>query len=209
MCMMILSPLIYLLVRKLRIAIVIVFVIMYILNIESGIAGFSTSAITFFTMGAYLAVYNLNILDLCSKVKISAGILSILLLFAATFMNDSSYHPYLVNTFIIFGVITAINLFNYLYKYYLLRKALVTLSASTFFIYSLHEVYVINWLKGGFSKLAIANSPWGPLIGYLTIPWICIAVCMLIYYVTKRYAPKLFNIISGGRTKPHVKTPTN
>ena len=205
MCMMVLSPLLYLFIRYAKAWEMLCLLVVYLYCLEMGIPGLSTTAFFFFMLGGYFAIFNKDVIVFCGRYKKVLAVFTLLLLFNATLLNGTAYHEYAVRVFIIAGVMSAINLFNYLLRYPKLKQRLLSLSASTFFIYVVHEIYIINWLKGGFSRLPIAQSPWGMLVGYFVIPCICLLICWGLYKILKIIAPGVLSFTTGGRMVSNVK----
>lgn len=102
--------------------------------------------------------------------------------------------------FLICGVIALVNLFSSLEKRNYLPRHLFGLSSLTFFIYVIHEIYIINWLKGFFYKLPVYESGWVKIICYFIIPILCVAICILLFYLFKKMLPRFTAFILGGRS---------
>ena len=78
------------------------------------------------------------------------------------------------------------------------------LSGTVFFIYAAHEVYIINWTKGFFSRTSLADSGSGLMISYILIPFITLGVCLGLYFVLNKMAPDMLALMVGGRAKTQV-----
>ncbi|MFT4072381.1 MAG: acyltransferase [Dysgonamonadaceae bacterium] len=205
MCMMVISPAIYFLIKKMKMIYLCLLILAYFMGLEIGIPGFSTTAFLFFSFGGYFAIYNVDWLTICSKVRKSSILIAALFLMAATLSNGMKYHEIVLKAFIFTGIIASVNLFDYLLKYKMLKNFLLFFSSSSFFIYVIHEVYIINWLKGGFLRLSISNSLAGKLTGYFLIPCICILICWGLYFLMKKYCPGILAFVTGGRLSTHLK----
>lgn len=198
-CMMLLMPVLYGYLKTTKIYGVLILLVLYLSVIESGIPGLSTTAIFFFSVGGYFALFKKDILEFCNSQRRVSMLFALLMLVVATSLNGTPWHEYAVRIFIIFGIISAINLFSHLLRYERLKQLLLSLSASTFFIYVVHEIYIINWLKGALARSPFAESPWGMLLGYFVVPCICILVCLGLYYSFRRISPNLLSFVTGGR----------
>ncbi len=200
LCMMILSPLIYLLIRYTKYFGVIGLAALYFLQVESQVPGLSTTAIFFFTLGAYFAVEKIDVLALFDKFKYPAYILTLVFLVLSLKHNGLPDQEYYLRPFIFFGVFSIINLFNLLYDTKpAWSKKLMGYSSLSFFIYAAHEIYIINWLKGGFFGLSVFSSGWGKLIAYFIIPILCMVICTVIYKILMKIIPRWFAFSLGGR----------
>ncbi|NGM64061.1 acyltransferase family protein [Sphingobacterium sp. SGR-19] len=198
-CMTLIAPLFYYWFAYLKHYGLILFVPFYLLVHNTGAPGFSSTAVMFFGAGAYFALYKQNLLLITAPFKKISMVLALMLLLVSTMMNGTIYHEYIVRIFILVGVVAVINLFDVLNNNERLRTTLAKLAPTSFFIYVAHEVYIINWLKGGWARLPFSESGWGKLIGYFVVPCLCILVCIGLYYLIKAISPKLLGLLTGGR----------
>lgn len=203
-CMTLIAPLFYYGFSYLKGWGLMALALFYLLVHYTGITGFSSTAIMFFGAGAYFAMYRQNLLTVTAPFKKISIVLALVLLLVSTWMNGSLYHEYIVRVFILVGVIAVINLFDMLNNSERIRTTLSKLAPYTFFIYVAHEVYIINWLKGGWTRLSINAFGWGKLLGYFMVPGICILICIGLYYVIKVISPRLLSILTGGRMSRFV-----
>lgn len=204
-CMILISPLILYFIKYLKHYGVILLAILYLTQIGKDIPGFSLTAIFFFSLGAYFSLEKKNMLQLFYQLKIPAFILAIVFLFTALKYNPEPSHEYFVRLFILFGVITTFNLFAYLNDNYPFMNKLTGFSSLSFFIYVIHEVYIINWLKGFFYNLSLYDNLWMKYLAYWTIPVICIAIIAAIYYSMMKLTPRLFVSSLGDRIPEYNK----
>ena len=79
------------------------------------------------------------------------------------------------------------------------REALLSaLSASVFFIYGAHEIYILGWTKGLFLRL-FGESLAGDWIRLLLVPTVVLMVCLALYYLLNRMMPRTLAFCTGGR----------
>lgn len=203
-CMTLLIPLFYYWFRYTKIYGLILLILLYVGVIELRIPGLSTTAFMFFGAGAYFAMYKKDLLRFCAQIRFPSIVLALILLGIATAYNGTAYHEHIVRLFILVGVVAVINVFDMLNDHKGIQRRLVALAPTTFFIYVVHEIYIINWLKGGWARLPIAESGWGKLLGYFVVPCLCIAVCIGLYYLLKRFLPEFLRMATGGRMSHYV-----
>ncbi|MCS2449223.1 acyltransferase [Bacteroides thetaiotaomicron] len=203
-CMSVLTPFFYLFFRYLKAYGVLILVILYLSAWETNVAGLSMSAFMFFGTGAYMGIYKKNILEFCSKYRYTAAITALLFLGFAIVCNGRGMHAYLVRIYVLFGIITVFNLMDWLINRETWKKLFCNLSATVFFIYAAHEIYIINWTKGFFARTSLANSGGGLLLSYLLIPFITLGICLGLYYLLNRMAPKTLALLVGGRVKSQI-----
>ena len=198
-CMVMLSPLFYLLFKYARVWGLLLLALAYLLVWESGTPGFGSTAILFFGAGAFLGMEKYDLTDIVAGYRHYILLVAILLLGAATYFSAGAQYEYWIRAFVIFGVLSWIGLGNQIVQHAKLRKGLRDLSSSVFFIYAVHEIYIINWLKGGFSRLAFTDQGWGKLIAYFAIPVMCLLVCLALYRLFKTFLPAVLAALTGGR----------
>lgn len=208
MCMTLLIPLFYYWFRYTKIYGLLALIPLYLGVIELRIPGLSTTAFMFFGAGAYFAMYKKDLLYFCKQVRQPSIALALIMLGIATAYNGTAYHEHIVRLFILIGIVAMINIFDMLNNHKAVQRRLVALAPTTFFIYVAHEIYIINWLKGGWTRLPIAESGWGKLLGYFVVPCLCIAVCIGLYHLLKRFLPHFLRIATGGRMSHYVFKPT-
>ena len=81
-----------------------------------------------------------------------------------------------------------------------LKGRLSQLSASVFFIYAVHEIYILGWTKGLCLRI-FGNSLAGTWISYWLVPVIVLAVCYALYCLLNRIMPRALAFACGGRSK--------
>ncbi|PVH24746.1 acyltransferase family protein [Sphingobacterium corticibacter] len=179
----------------------------YLMNFESTIPGLSTTAIFFFSAGAYFSIHKKDLLHVFHGVKVIALLLAIAFLVLAVLANGEPNHEYFLRVFLITGVVSSINLFAYLEERNMLPSNMLGLSSLTFFIYVAHEIYIINFLKGFFYDLEIYENGWIKIVCYIIIPLLCIGICMVFFYVFQKCVPRIVDVILGRRPKKQSHIP--
>lgn len=203
-CMSVLSPVFYIFFKYLKGCGLLILTVLYLSAWESHVAGFSMSAFMFFGAGAYMGIYKKQILEFSSKYRYTVAIAAFLFLCCAVVNNGREYHAYIVRVYVLLGIITAFNLTDWLITRKVWKSLFVKLSGTVFFIYAVHEVYIINWTKGFFSRTSLVNSGGGLLISYVLIPFITLGVCLGLYFLLNRVAPNMLALMVGGRVKTQI-----
>lgn len=147
-------------------------------------------SIFYFWVGIYLATRQIDFLAVTSKNKSLIYIISTILLLYCVFSNDSPYRELYSRLFLPLGVMSMVNIFTSLYKYEKVRHILLKLSSSTFFIYTIHEIFIINWIKGFIYRYEILSTGIGKIITYFIGPILCVAICLLLFQLMLEYFPK-------------------
>ena len=157
-------------------------------------------SIFFVLVGAWLGTFKINMLSICSKVKIPAAIAAVLLLLIATSQIGRPLHTLLLRLFYPLGMVTFMNICDSLIDNEKRRERLCVLSGSVFFIYAAHEIYILGWTKGLCLRL-FGNSLAGTWISYWLVPIIVLIVCLGLYYLLNRLIPRALAFACGGRSK--------
>jgi len=194
----VLAPVIYYFFKYLKIWGLVLLTLVYLSPWNPNMPGMR--AIFFFGLGAYLGIFKINMLEICRKVKVPALILCIVLVIIATFLNFSKWHELALRVFYPFGMITFMNICDGLIDNEARKNRLIGLASYVFFIYAAHEVYILGWTKGLIIRL-IGDSLLAQFIGYLIVPVIVLAVCMILYRILNKIMPKALAFISGGSSK--------
>lgn len=204
-CMSLLTPLFYYLFKYIKVYGLLILIVLYLTAWEINIRGFSTTAFMFFGLGAYWGIYKRNILEFCLKVKLICGVGALLLLCCAIYNNGYELSEYFTRFFVLLGVITAINIMNWVVKHKLWKKKLCSLSVTVFFIYAVHEIYIINWVRGALARIFVADTGWLLLLKYVLIPVITVSICLVLYFLLNKIAPGLLAFLVGGRVRTKME----
>lgn len=209
MCMVIASPMLYWLIKEMKSVALLLLFLAYMFVYESNIPGFSTTAFFFFCLGGYCSFFKIDILKICQKTYPFSVLIGILGLILSTLYSGTIYHEYILRGTVVISIIGIFGIFMRLRQYSSLKERLLQLSGSAFFVYALHEIYIINWLKGGFVKMNFSYTAWGAIVGYFVIPFICVATCLTIYYLAGKYTPCMLTFVTGGRGFNGIKKGKN
>jgi len=72
------------------------------------------------------------------------------------------------------------------------------LADSTFFIYAIHNIFIWHLAKV-VVKLWFVDSLAYMCLLYFAVPILDIAICLALYWLLRRYAPRVCSILTGGR----------
>lgn len=197
--MALLSPLFYYFFTYAGLCGLILIFICYLLTIESGIPGLSTTAIAFFGLGSYLGLFKYNLLIISLPYGKMAGLAAAIALILTTYYTAHTTNEFYVRVFLLFAVIAVFYTGYCITGHERLKHYLPGLARPVFFIYAVHMVYILSWLKGALSRSPLAHSGWGMLLGYFMVPPICIGIVLMLYTVMKRFLPRTLYFITGNR----------
>ena len=200
MVVVILAPIIHLFVTKTKLFGLGIVSVLYLLNIWIPIEGFSVSAFFFFSLGAYLSLFNKNILIEFGKYKYLFYVIAIvsLILMLISHGQNRYLEEIFVNIYRIAGVISFFNIAGLLVAKDKVRIPKL-LTQSSFFIYLVHFIYITGLAGVVVTKLLPYDNQFIILFNYFLTVLVTIAICVLLYIIMRRLCPKLLSVIVGGR----------
>lgn len=204
MIMTLLTPLLYPLFRRFPIASLVVLLLFYF-----GFSGeppmLQMRGIFFFSIGAIAGIHKKSLLDFSQRYRVVALVGTVILSVVATLRSSQPDYYLWRRAFYLFGVPAFMNLIYRMTENHPKREArLSALSASVFFIYGVHEIYILGWTKGLFLRLFGENLT-GNWIRLLFAPLVVLLVCLGLYYLLNRIMPRTIAFCSGGRTSSGPK----
>ena len=196
--LVILSPVIYWFVKRLGFYFLSILCFVYISTIIPYHS--VTTSIFFFSIGAYFAISGKNIIREFNGAAVNSFLLALSFGFVDCFFDGkltitgSVLYPF----YIIFGVVAVFNLASWLIE----KKNITinkTLAKSSFFIYCLHSLLVINICRWLVNLILPYNNTVFSILKYFLVPTLTVCVCLGIYLILKRFTPRLLNILTGNR----------
>lgn len=172
-----------------------IFSILYLLNFQIGISGFSMVALCFFSLGCLLGYYRVALLHWAFKLRYI--FIPILLLgLGLPLINQTEVYGHIMRPFI-FALIGGFGLLaHYISLSTRALHWLLHLNRYTFFIYCTHTILIISFMRG------ICQRAFGSLenLGsYIGVAGLTIIVCIILYHVIRWACPRLLSISLGGR----------
>jgi surface polysaccharide O-acyltransferase-like enzyme len=201
MVAVILTPGIFLYIRKTKIYGVLLLGVLWFFNWWFGYAGthgLSITAIFFFTAGAWFGINKRNLIDNMGKVKHAAFVLYTLLVFADLLTKQYDANLFIHHAGIIVGIVFWLNLVAHLLQ---TGKIGVNrfLASASFFLFAVHDPLLMSKIK---KVLYVTFNPQSDLAItslYFLIVLVVVFIALGLYYLLKRYMPKFTTVITGGR----------
>lgn len=197
MCMVLLSPVIYFLLKKAKIAFLALVYIAYTINLWQNIPGLDLRAITFFSTGAYFSIHGINFTKLFYGKAIKYMAVYAVLFFSCIYFKNDSFDSYLINLSIISGIPFIISLTSYFIEKGTIRPN-KKLTDSTFFIFAYHAI-VIGSVSKIFIRLFSPISEIKLILLFFLIPIFIFFLGYIVYHISKRILPRFTAFITGGR----------
>lgn len=189
--MVICSPIIYWLIKKIKLLFIILAGLFWYND------GYSADAIFFFSLGAYLSIQKINFAVILKPHTTLLGIIYVILISLALIFMDYEWSINAKKISIIIGLAFFISLSASLIAKgtWKINKFLAD---SNFFIYAYHTIaipVILLLLK----RIYTFDTDIELIILYFLWNSIVIALGLFIYYIMKKYLPKITNFITGGR----------
>ena len=194
------SPLIYIYVKRLKIIGLVVLASLYLMRLHSPFIGIGFADLFFFAVGAYFSINRISFVDIFSKVRVPIGMLTLLLLGMVVWFGckrtetGTALFPF----YVLFGVCTAINIASLLVGRFIILPNRF-LANSSFFIYASHIVYILYGWDFILCRLIPTTSLEAKCLVYFGIPTLTTLTCLLIYFCLKRYTPRILYVLTGNR----------
>jgi surface polysaccharide O-acyltransferase-like enzyme len=202
MLLVIISPLIHWLVKKIKILLPVILGTAWlaspVLFPHGGYLGMLVTASFFFSWGAYLSIQKINIVQALRRFKY-LPLLYLAIALVDAYLRLKTPNLYVHRVGVIIGVISTVVVASYLIQS---GKATVnqTLANSSFIIFASHGIYIGDVGKLLFTMLHIPeNNPFCMLALYLFVPAFCIALGIAIFLLLKKFAPTILRLLNGGR----------
>ena len=203
--MVVISPVIYWLIKKLKIIFIILLLAIYVFDIRvSWMSGTFTCASLFFSLGAYFAIKKQDFTDVLWKWKKIICPVAVALMIYQTYTGSAMgdeiskmIHPWLVIFQSFAFILLASALCNYPKLYGMNKK----LARTSFFIYALHPFILYNIISI-INKVMPMRDTWYVMIfNYLSAPLLCVGICIGIYWMSQKLMPGVLGVIVGERRK--------
>ena len=199
--MVLFTPLIYLIIKNLRIFPLLLLLLIWIGVFDFNFIIFTNESILFFSIGAYLALIKKDFLVTIRNQKrywifTFIWIIIVLLKSSIDFENTFFLKVIIHNIGILTGVIAVWSLYDILHNKKT-NKFIYSLSFFSFFIYAFHEP-VLRIIKRGIFYI-IKPSESISILVYFFAPIMTILLAILIGTFIKRKFPRFYGLITGGR----------
>lgn len=193
MFLCILSPIIYLFIKYLRVVAILVCAIPFMLNLDFGVENNNVvqQSIFFFPLGAYFAIEGKNIVYYCRKIKWAVP-LYVFLIVADLIMKN----VYLNRFGIIVGLIALFNVVSYFVENNKLKENKF-LSDASFFIFAFHGLPLMILVSR--MTAILPHTDWAYVLIFFSSVIIVALLGLGIYVFLKRFFPRFTSVITGGR----------
>jgi surface polysaccharide O-acyltransferase-like enzyme len=197
-----LSPLVYYLVKHTKMYGIVLLGILYYTEIGIVVAEYNINqlitALFFFSLGSYFSIYGKNMVISLRKGQLYWFLATIICLVLSTYYHGDEMKKYFLPVYVISGVITAVNITSFLMERGKL-KIYKTLSKASFFVYAVHTILVLEITNRLVGFIFSSDNTIILLIKFLIAPVLCAFICVGLYLLMNRFAPKLLRVLTGNR----------
>lgn len=198
MVMAVCSPVIYVLVKRLRHWALLLLGAVWLSGwMVMEVPGFNMEAFFFFSVGAYFSVNKKDPTELLRPCFPAALVLWLLLAASVGFVLQQPAEGYLTRLSVLAGVV-AVSSMAVRFVEKGRWRANEFLSDSSFFVFAYHSMFLLFVMKFAL-KIAVPQTEAGMFLLYFACPVVTIAVGLGLYYLLRRFAPRLTALLTGGR----------
>lgn len=198
MVIVILAPVIYILIKRLKWWFLLILCILWYLPFKWGYISQLYTALFFVSLGAYFSISDKNIVYELRKLKYIPCIYIIIVIIDLC-TKQFEYNFYIYKTCILFGIVAAVNITSSLLERGKIRVN-EFLASSAFFVYAFH-----SFIEGGIGRgifiylMNKSENEYLMILLYFIVPIITAVICLATYKLIKTYCPRMGSIITGGR----------
>lgn len=184
MIVSLLTPIIYIGVKKLGYWLFVLLLPIYLTGIWAIQPGLNPYAICFFTLGAFLSIREMNLIDTCLKLEKSAYTLTIVLALVMILSYPSVAYSLLLLCFRVVSVMAA---FCLAYRIFSRTDKRIpkTVCDASYFIFLAHYVFFFSLIDDTFFSLFGMSMP-SLCIHYLLCPLLKVAIFIATYYLYRK-----------------------
>lgn len=191
------SPIIYWLIRKLKSVFVVLMGIVWFFNLQLsiGIPLLSGQSLFFFPLGAYFAINRVDFVEIAKKAWWAPFAFFIIAPVGAMVWSEPVCNL-LPKAIIIIGCIAVFRMASY----FLEKKQVkinTFLSNSSFFVFALHGLLITKMMNIAI-KVVPSDAPGMGLLLFFVVPAITIVICLITYKLLLKL-PSVVKVLSGGR----------
>ncbi len=202
MIIVLLSPAIYYLTKRLKGYFVLLMGLLYCSYIA--LPFFSATimiGLFFFSFGAYFSINGKDFTDALWRYRyilVFFSITGILILSWLGSISGGAAAQWLYHFVIISETLTFLAIASALCHNKRLYNFNKNLAPTTFFIYAFH-IFILGYCRAGVNKIMNNDIWYMQILAYLISPFLCIILCIIMYYLLKQCCPKVLGMLTGER----------
>lgn len=208
MVVVLFTPVLHWLVKRFRFAPVLFFGVCYVCRVFIPVHGFSATSFFFFSLGACFSIHGMDMVASLRRWRLPAYGVAVLCLPVLVWVNgrkgdgvvpQPQWVDFLYYAYVLAAVVSVVGMASWLVGE---RGVRVNrwLGRSAFFVFLSH-VMVLG-LMGRFTHHFLPAERWGLMTAeYVLRPLVTVALCLVLYWLMGRFAPRLLALLTGGRVR--------
>lgn len=213
MVVILFTPLIWWLIRHFKKNFILLFGLLYVVDLWIPFAGFSSKAFFLFSLGAWLMLNGKNLVSVSGKYPRLLASLSLLLLILSSMSFGTNEWLYCISSrlFILCAIPVLFQIVSK--KVAWDREGRATevrknLSKCSFFIYVIHTVLITDAINWAFASIVHSQNKMVLFILLTVCTLIVFFTCYTIWLLMNRFTPNLLNVLTGNRSsRPLTSNP--
>ena len=201
MLIVIFSPIIYVLIKKLKATGIATLMFLYIVNIWPSWHWLLCQVVCMFAIGGYLRI------NCCSLIcqNTFANLLSLAVTLAAlaimvfSFNQHQKAYSIALHVFTLTGCLILFVVADKLSVHQRFNTILSTLGASSLFLYASHRFMVVDVIKTVLWSVLPIGNQYALAGAYILLAVSTTAVCYGLYVIMQRFTPRVLSLLIGGR----------
>lgn len=160
-------------------------------GIYPDIPGLASAAVFWYSMGAFVSIHNLPVIERATRFKSLLIIISSISLIAVVVLKGSGIPLRAIKLLFILSTIPLLLISTFKFGN---RTSifLIKIQSSVFFVFAAHMIVILEACRRIISKM----DP-NLFMVYLIPPLLTVAICTLLYFLLNKFTPRLCNIING------------
>ena len=202
MMMVLLAPVHYWFIKATRGAYIITLGLLWFFSpfffLPSSYIGLLIMASFFFSLGGFFGIRKIDLVISFRNYKF-APFLYLIVIIGDALTKNYEYNDYIHKIGIVLGIISFVLIASFLLEYSKVNLS-GTLCGSSFFVFSLHTLFMGDLGKIVFRLFRFpGDNPWIMLMIYFTVPLLTVFICYFLSILLKTYMPRLFALLVGNR----------
>jgi len=165
---------------------------------QTAIPGVSTTAVFFFSAGAYFSLYGFNLVERFGKVFLLSLLLYPCMVIGDLLFIGTSWHLWIHRLDILGGMLFVFNTSAWLIGHGKVRVS-AFLAGASFFVFAVHVPVLLPSIRKVLYLLFRPENSRSLLLVYFLAVFFVAGISLLLYKFLRRYLSRFTNVITGGR----------
>lgn len=202
MVVLLFTPVVYFLIREIGRIFILLIGTLFVIDLWIPFSGFSSVSFFFFSLGSWLYLEKHNLLEMSGKYVVLQNVLSVVLLIVASVSFGTNEWLYTVSSrlFLLAAIPSLICLVSSVTQSSpRLESFLLSLSSSSFFIYVIHTVLIVDVVCFAFLSVFGKDNYVISSVGIVISTMIVYTICYFVFIFMNRFMPRIAGLLTGNR----------